>query len=109
MSNRLTPNVMINFDASTLTGTHQVINAANTAEAAFMVKFYNSSTSLIALSFDGVNDNDFVPPGGAFILDIQGNADTDSGQPNHYQLKKGQLIYARTITAADRLLMVTYS
>ena len=97
-----------NFDATTLNAAYQAINGSGSTEPFSIIKFYNSSTSLILISYDGVTDQDFVPPGGSFILDIRANADDIRGTSNHKALKKGTVVYAKTSSNTDRLIMAAY-
>lgn len=99
---------LVNFDASTLTGAYQAINGAGSSNPFSVIKFYNSSSNLIIISYDGVNDEDFVPPGGTFILDIRANADMVNGTSNHKGLHKGTIVYAKTSSNTDRLIMASY-
>ena len=106
--NKVQFNSLTNFDASTLTGTYQSINGTGTSGPAKAFKFYNSSTSLVVLSFDGTTDHDFVPPGSAFVFDGQANNEGSGGKRGHYFLSKGQIVYAKTSSDTDRLIMAVY-
>ncbi|NCN42679.1 hypothetical protein GW916_15690 [bacterium] len=108
MSNRLQFEPLVNFDASTLNGTYQVINGTGTENALNIFKFYNSSTSLVLLSFNGTDDHDFVPPGGTYILDVETNADQIGGLDGTKKLPEGQLVYAKTSSNTDRLIFAGY-
>ena len=98
-----------NFDASTLNGTYQAINGTGTTDAAIAFKFYNSSTSLVILSTNAVDDHDFVPPGGTFIFDAETNSSgSGNGAGGHKNLPVGTVWYAKTSSNTDRLLLVAY-
>lgn len=99
---------LVNFDASTLNGTFQVINGTGTEEPCIAFKFYNSSASLVLISYDGVNPHDFVPPGGTFIFDSQTNATPDASRPGLKLLREGQRVWAATSSNTDRLIMAGY-
>jgi len=106
--NSLERETIINFDASTLTGSYQKISGSGFTNPGKAFKIYNSSSSLVALSSNGIDDHDFVPPTSLFIFDIQTNADGTGGRQGVWQLKKGEDIYARTISNTDRLLVASY-
>jgi len=106
--NRLEHEVLVNFDAATLTGVYQIINGSGTAEPLIAFKVYNSSENLIILSYDGTNDHDFVPPGGTFIFDSQANADGFEGIRGYKKLPQGQKVWAKTSSNTNRLLFVGY-
>lgn len=97
---------LINFDASTLTGSYQKITPTGGFTTSLKCLFcYNSTTSLIFLSTDGVTDRFFIPPGTAEVLDLQTNADGYGGTIGLKQLKIGQDIWAKTTSGTDRLVM----
>jgi hypothetical protein len=108
MTNRLRNITLTNFDASTLNGTYQAINGTGTAKPLISFKFYNSSTSLVIISYDGVNDHDFVPPGSSFIFDAQTNAEPDASSEGLKLLPEGTVVYAKTSSNTSRLLMAGY-
>ena len=96
---------LTNFDASTLNGTYQAINGTGTEEPINAFKFYNSSSSLIIISYDGVTDHDFVPPSSIFIYDAQSNAEGVQNALGKKALRKLTVVYAKTSSDTDRLLM----
>ena len=108
-SNRLEFETLVNFDASTLTGTFQAINGTGSTNPFIAFKIYNSSTSLVILSYDGVTEHDFVPPGSWFIFDAETNADGwGDGSGGHKSLPVGTIVYAKNSSNTDRLMMVGY-
>lgn len=107
-STALSMDALVNFDASTLTGSYQIINGSGTEEAAIAFKFYNSSSSLILISYDGTNNHDFCPPGGTFIFDSQSNGGGYQGMVQIKRLPKGQQVWAKTSSNTDRLIMAVY-
>lgn len=108
-SNRLEFETLVNFDAGTLTGTFQAINGTGSTNPFIAFKIYNSSTSLVILSYDGVEEHDFVPPGSSFIIDVESNSDGwGDGSGGHKSLPAGTIIHAKTSSNTDRLLLVGY-
>lgn len=106
-NDRVTMGELVNFDASTLTGTYQVIITA-TDDPAIAFKVGNTSDNLILFSYDGTTDHDFIQPGSAFIFDSQANAVPTASAPGRKMLKAGQKVWAKTSSATDRLLWATY-
>jgi hypothetical protein len=97
---------IINFDASTLTGTYTKITPTGGFTTTLKCIFgYNSSTSLILLSTDGVTDRFYIPPSSAEVFDLQTNADGYGGTVGLKQLKKGSDLWARTSSNTSRLLV----
>ena len=106
---RLAFETLTNFDASTLTASYAPINAlSGTVNEGAAFKFYNSSTSLIIISYDGVLDHDFIPPGSAFIFDAQSNSAGEGGSGGYKKLGAGTVVYAKTSSNTDRLMMAIY-
>lgn len=98
------------FDIGSLTGSYQALNGSGFDDSVRIWKVYNpSSTVSIDISFDGVNDHDFIPPMGTLIVDFQANADTE---PTHgtgrKQLKKGQIVYGKTAKQPTYLQIIGY-
>lgn len=50
------------FDTTTIDGTFQVLSGGIT-EACYMLRFINASDKDVAISFDGVNEHDYVRAG----------------------------------------------
>lgn len=97
---------LINFDASSLTGSYQKITPTGGFTTSLKCIFgYNSSTSLIFLSTDGVTDRFYIPPSSAEVFDLQTNADGYGGRVGLKQLKIGQDLWAKTTSATDRLVI----
>ncbi len=108
-SNRLDFETLINFDASTLTGTFQAINGSGSSDSFIAFKIYNSSSNLIIFTYNGVDEHDFVPPGGTFIFDAQTNSDSSGNSAaGHKSLPAGTVVSAKTSSNTNRLLMVGY-
>jgi len=61
LTNRIFPVDLSSFDVSTLTGTYQAVNGTGLSYGCFMIQFTNDSTSDVTISFDGVNDHEFIP------------------------------------------------
>ena len=106
-SNALQANSLINFDASTLSGTYQLVGTVGDG-GAVVFKVYNSGASLVFLSLDGTNDHDFVPPGSAYVIDCEANAEGWQGMEGHKSVRPGQRIWAKTSSNTDRLVFATY-
>lgn len=97
---------LINFDASTLNGTYQLITPAGGFAQAVRIPFmYNSSSSLILFSTDGATDHFFIPPAAAQIFDLQTNNTGYSPGTGYYMLAQRTELYAKTTSGTDRLLI----
>ena len=93
------------FDATTLTGTYQVMNGATqqpgTSSVGFqdnikVLKFYNDGSTGVTISYDGLINNDYIPSKGTLIIDLQTNSANIGG--NNLGTKngrKGQLVWGK--------------
>jgi len=93
------------FDASTLSGSFQVMNGASqqsgTSSVGFqndikILKIYNDGTTGVIISYDGVINNDYLPSKGTMIIDLQTNhADNSSYSSGTLNGRKGQLVWGK--------------
>lgn len=93
------------FDASTLSGTYQVMNGAaqqaDTGSVGFqdsikILKIYNDGSTGVTISYDGVVKNDYLPSKGTMIIDLQTNhADNSAYASGTLNGRKGQLVYGK--------------
>lgn len=82
-TSRVTAVLKAQFDPASLTTDYQPLNGAGSQSDASQIgfsdtvkvmKIYNpSSTISVDISFDGVQDQDFIPPLGTLIVDFQAN------------------------------------
>ena len=98
------------FNPASLNANYQALNGSGFDDSVRIWKMYNPSTTVsIDISFDGVNDHDFIPPLGTLIVDFQANNDADSSFGNSKKmLKNGQIIYGKTAQHADYLQIIGY-
>lgn len=99
------------FNPASLTANYQALNGSGFDESVRIWKIYNPSTTVsIDISFDGVNDHDFIPPLGTMIVDFQANHDTGSSYGTGIkQLKKGQIIYGKTASHSDYVQIIGFA
>jgi hypothetical protein len=65
------------FDSGDLTGNYQAINPGGIPNMCFYLRICNDSNENITISYDGVNDHEFIPSLLTFDLPTQTNS-----QPN---------------------------
>jgi len=70
---RIKPETLRSIDSATFTGSYQNLGTALTQPAA-LVKIVNNSTSLITISWDGINDHDVAPANSFALYDIETNS-----------------------------------
>lgn len=106
------------FDASSLTGSYQVMNGASqqadTGSIGFeddikILKIYNDGSTGVTISFNGVKKMDYLPSKGTMILDLQANhSDNSSYGSGTLNGRKGQLVYGKgTASSAGLNIYIT--
>jgi hypothetical protein len=63
--------------SSTVTTSYAPLNGTGFTQAPFLIRINNASSMGITISYDGVNDHEFIPANTVFQLNAQTNA-----QPN---------------------------
>lgn len=69
--------VLSTVASSTVTGNYAPLNGTGFSHAPFFIRINNASNMAITVSYDGVNDHEFIPTGTIFQLETQTNS-----QPN---------------------------
>lgn len=70
--------VLSTFNSASVTGTYQSINSPGFTKPPFFVRIVNASNTAITVSYDGINDNEYIPANGVFELPSQANAQPKS-------------------------------
>lgn len=98
------------FNPSSLNGTYQVMNGSGFADNIKIFKLFNGSLTVsIDISYDGVNNHDFIPPQGTLIVDLQCNHSTAYGTSSGTKYgRSGQLIWGKTAESPTYLQMIGY-
>lgn len=71
LSTVLLPDTLRSIDSATFTGSYQAVGTALT-KGARIIKFTNNSTVGVTLSWDGINDADYIPLNSFLLLDVSG-------------------------------------
>ena len=95
---------LFSIDATTVNGTFQLISNNPIPVATFFLRITNSSNQDMSISFDGINDNDFVLSRNYIDIPMQTN-----NQPNgHIALLPAQtFVWVRGTTAASGRVIVS--
>ncbi len=100
---------LMTFDTSTLSGSYQAVNPSGFPLPIKIFKFWNTSSSGITVSYDGVNDHDYYQASGGMILDLQTNHENTSAYGSGtLNGRAGQVIYVKGSTSAGTLYLVGY-
>lgn len=74
-----------------------------------ILKIYNGGTVGVDISFDGVTQHDYWPPGATIIIDFQTNhADNSAYGSGTLYGRKGQIIYGRDATNSTYVKMTGF-
>jgi hypothetical protein len=68
------------FSSTTMTGTYQSMNYPGLLSPCFFIRIVNASSQAITVSFDGVNDHEYILEDSIFELATQTNAQPNSQQ-----------------------------
>lgn len=97
--------VLSSLASASVTGTYAPINSAGFPQAPFFIRIVNASSMAVTVSYDGVNDNEFIPSGGVFDLPSQTNS-----QPNAHValLPKGTVVYIKGTAGTGSVYLSGY-
>ena len=68
----LYPNPLQSIASSAVTASYQIVGAAVTKPSR-LIKIVNNSTQDVTISWDGINDHDFLPAGAGLVYDAGTN------------------------------------
>ena len=75
--NSVKPFILTTIASSAVTGNYTAINSSGFLQAPFFIRIINGSTMPITVSYNGIDDNEYIPSGSIFELPSQTNS-----QPN---------------------------
>lgn len=96
------------FNPASLTGSYQPLNGSGFSDDVKIFEMYNgSSTVAIDISYDGVNNHDFIGPLQTKVRDFQANhRDTGSFGSGTLYGRKGQIVWGKTAESPNYLQMI---
>lgn len=99
--------IRASFNPASLTGTYQPLNGAGFSDDVKIMEIFNGGLVGIDISFDGVHDHLYWPPGSTLIVDFQTNhSDNSSYGAGTLNGRKGQIIYGKS-TENPALLFIS--
>jgi hypothetical protein len=66
--------VLATFSSASVTGSYQAINSSGFAHPVFFLRIVNDSNKAITISYDGINDNEYIAANTTFELPSQTNS-----------------------------------
>lgn len=96
---------LTSINSTGVTVTYAAINATGLPNACYIVRINNDSTENITISFDGINDHEFLATTETLQLTFQGNP-----QPNGYYavLPVGTVLWVKGTTGTGFIYLSGY-
>ncbi len=104
-SNKAVFQTLRSIDSATFTGSYQVVGSSLTFSARIL-KIVNNSNVAVTVSYDGVNDNDFIPAGSFASYDFGTNKGTSS---DALDLPKGTQVLVKGSAGSGSVYVVAIS
>lgn len=108
--NRILAIPLTSFAAASLTASYQAINSNGLDEACFLLRIINENSTGITISYDGINDHDFLAGTAAAIpreiLELDFSAGSHSGSP--LKFAKGMKVYVKGSAGVGTIYLSGY-
>jgi len=72
--NSVKPFILSSILSSAVTALYAPLNGTGFIQAPFFIRIVNASSAAITISYDGVNDNEYIPANSVFELPSQTNS-----------------------------------
>jgi len=91
--------------SSTVTSLYAPLNSLGFAQAPFFIRIVNASNMAITVSYNGVDDNEFIPANSVFELPSQTNA-----QPGAHMalFPKNTIVYVKGTAGTGNIYLSGY-
>lgn len=106
VKNSIQPILLTSINSAAFTGAYQLLSASTGLDnPCFLIRIINNSNQNITISYDGINDHDFLPTLNTVQLPFQSNS-----QPNNFvaQIAKGTRIYVKGAAGAGLVYLSGY-
>jgi hypothetical protein len=105
VKNTVKAEILTSIDASTLSPTYQPININGLQNPCFMLRIINNSDKDVTISYDGIDDHEFVSTLSTATLLFQ----TNSQPGNHVALMpRGITVYAKGTAGSGFIYLSAY-
>jgi len=103
--NSVKPFVLSSVLSSALTGVYAPLNATGFIQAPFLIRIINAGSTAITVSYNGVDDHEFIPINGIFELASQTNS-----QPNAQMalIPKHTIVYIKGTAGTGSIYLSGY-
>lgn len=98
----ITPLTLASKASSTMGASYAALNGTGMAGAAFYIRLNNDTNQDVTVSYDGINDHEFLAAGQVLEIPVQTNA-----QPGNYRalFKKGTIVYVKSTAGTGTFYM----
>jgi len=93
--------------SSAMTGSYVPFDAAGLSNNIQILKVKSTSNVNATISFDGVNDHDFIAAGSGDVMDVTTNSRNNLGEGCSFA--KGQVIYLKAAAGTGNYYLIGYS
>jgi len=97
------PDVLRSINSATFTGSYQQVGTALTYPTRIL-KIYNGANVAITISWDGINDHEYLPASGFVLLDISTNKQSNF----QCQIPAGTSIFVKGSAGTGSVYVSTY-
>ena len=103
--NSVKPFVLSSKASSTITGNYTAINSSGFIQAPFFIRINNASNQAITVSYNGVNDHEYIPSNSILELPTQTNS-----QPNAHMalFPKNTVVYVKGTAGTGNVYLSGY-
>jgi hypothetical protein len=103
--NKIQAIALTNIASSSLTTDYMAINAGGLPNACCILRLNSTSSTSVTLSYDGVNDHEFLLAGADFNISAQTNAQPQTLIAN---FPKGMVVYAKGTAGTGNIYLSGY-
>lgn len=103
--NSVKPFILSSIASSAVTASYAALNGTGFPQAPFFIRIVNASTKDITVSYNGVDDHEFIPSTGVFELPSQTNS-----QPNAQValFPKNTIVYIKGTAGTGNIYLSGY-
>ena len=103
LGSSLVPDVLRSIASTDVTGTYQVIESVLSFPTRIL-KLTNNSTEDVTVSWDGENDNEYIPAGSFLLLDASANREASQ----ICEVSKGTAIFVKGTAGTGDIYLSSY-
>lgn len=102
LKNNIKAITLTNIDSATVASSYKAINANGLTQSCFKIRILNNSTQDVTVSFDGVNDNEYIVK--ATSVEISGQANV----PQYGSFPASTVVYVKGTGGTGNIYLSGY-